>query len=133
MKLICKDNEQSVEIDKEVLQGASKTIEKLLMDDPTATEITLRNASIDTLRQLQTLILGDKENVGDTWDATNVAFMELLKLANYLEIYSVIDFCTRKILKTLQGKSSLEMQKMYGVVISEAEKEEARKILDEEE
>lgn len=137
IRLTCKNNENSVNFDRSVLKRASKVVEKVLIDDPEAEEIPVHTATdIGTLLCIKDYLQSRKEpflQQGQEFpEVTNPVFMEVLRVANYLEIDSIIDHCTRLILQEVQGKSAVEIQGMFGVQISEADKEEAQKILEEE-
>jgi DNA-directed RNA polymerase specialized sigma24 family protein len=135
-----KNSEIYVEFDRSALKQASKTVQKVLVDDPEAEEIPVLSAtSTETLVCIKGFLLRQQqlpqkpqEEQEELPHVTNPLFMEVLRVANYLEIDSIIDHCTRLILQEVQGKSAAEIQKIFGVQISEADKEEARRILDEE-
>ena len=120
-------DQEGIEIKKVVICRASTIIEKLFIDDPEATEVPL---DIDIVIIAKIVELLQQEEMTLLWDVTSDLFIELIHAAHYLDIGAIFTFCTNLMIQQLQGKTHQEIEKMFNVVITEDEREEAAKILE---
>lgn len=120
-------DQEGIEIDKVKICLASRTIEKLFVDDPNSTEVPL-NIDITILAKIVELL--QQKEMTLYWDVTSDLFMELLHATHYLDIGVIFSLCTNMLMQQVQGKTHDEIEKMFNVVITEEEREEAAKTLE---